>query len=46
MLAIGALAYGAHRWSQAGPRDPDVPEPRLDPDLERRVDEELASFDG
>ena len=43
-LALGALAW---RWSRA--REP-APAPaggsKLDPELERRVDEELARFDG
>ena len=48
-LGIGAVALGwlAWRWTRA--RDP-APAlaggPRLDPELDRRVDEELARFDG
>ena len=48
-LGGGALAigYGVWRWSRG--RDPAVAgapaAPRLDPALERRVDEELARFD-
>jgi cytochrome c-type biogenesis protein CcmH/NrfF len=44
-----ALAYGAWRWSRARgasdavSREPSVPP--LDPELDRRVDEELARFD-
>jgi cytochrome c-type biogenesis protein CcmH len=42
-----ALAYGAWLWSRnrAGPQ-PAVPQPALEPELERRLDEELARFDG
>jgi cytochrome c-type biogenesis protein CcmH len=51
-IAIGAAAigYGAWRWSR--PRAPDdavsraEPEPALPADEERRLDEELARFDG
>jgi cytochrome c-type biogenesis protein CcmH len=40
-LTVGLLVYG---WSRRrGPPDPPA---SLDPDLERRVDEELARFDG
>jgi cytochrome c-type biogenesis protein CcmH len=50
-LALGAVVVGllAWRWSRA--RDPDPPSlgpsgsGKLDPELERRVDEELARFD-
>ena len=44
-VALAALGYGAQRWSRepatvaAAPTD-------LDPELERRLDEELARFDG
>jgi cytochrome c-type biogenesis protein CcmH len=40
-LAVGALAW---RWTRARD-DLDGPEPELDPELERRVDAELARFD-
>jgi cytochrome c-type biogenesis protein CcmH len=39
-LTVGLLVYG---WSRR--RAPPVLEPPLDPDLERRVDEELARFE-
>jgi cytochrome c-type biogenesis protein CcmH len=48
-LAAVAVALAARRWSKA--RDPAPPGPSsngraaLDPDLERRLDEELARFD-
>ena len=44
-LFIGAAAVGllAWRWSRA--REPAATAARLDPALERRVDEELARFD-
>ena len=52
-LAIGALAVGAlaWRWSRGREQAPDAGAPelngrsRLDRDLERRLDEELARFD-
>ena len=51
LIPLGALAAGAltvgllvHAWSRR--RAPPHAEPPLDPDLERRVDEELARFDG
>jgi cytochrome c-type biogenesis protein CcmH len=51
-LAVAALAVALRRWSRA--RREEVAEtspsangrPPLDPELERRVDEELARFDG
>jgi cytochrome c-type biogenesis protein CcmH len=45
-LAVGALAlgYGAWRWSRA--REPAPAGAQLDPELERRVDDALARFDG
>ena len=50
-IAVGgvALAFGAWRWSRSRERR-DPPQqapvaPPLDPELERRVDEELARFD-
>jgi cytochrome c-type biogenesis protein CcmH len=47
-VVLGAVALGilAWRWSRA--RDPATARagPALDPELERRVDEELARFDG
>jgi len=46
-LGVGAVALGwlAWRWSRS--REPEVAAagPQLDPELERRVDEELARFD-
>jgi cytochrome c-type biogenesis protein CcmH len=52
ILPLGAVLTGAvvvaflvRSWSRrSGPPPP--PADRLDPDLERRVDEELARFDG
>lgn len=51
LLPLGALVAGVitvvllvQRWSgRRGPPDPERP---LDPDLERRLDEELARFEG
>ena len=46
-LAIGAVVVGALAWSWSRRRDAEADdEAALDPDLERRVDEELARFDG
>jgi cytochrome c-type biogenesis protein CcmH len=48
-LGAGALGYGAWAWSRhrnegdAGLR---LDQPPIEPDLERRLDEELARFDG
>ena len=42
--AAVVLAYAAWRWSRTGDREPERLE-RLDPELERRVDEELARFE-
>jgi cytochrome c-type biogenesis protein CcmH len=49
-LAAGALGAGVvgvlvWRWSRAREPEPAAAEP-LDPELERRLDEELARFDG
>ncbi len=50
-LAVGLLAVGLRRWSRTRPggRAPESASvngrPPLDPELERRVDEELARFD-
>jgi cytochrome c-type biogenesis protein CcmH len=51
-VAIGGLAVALRRWSRtrAEPERPLAPSPNgrppLDPELERRLDEELARFDG
>ncbi len=48
-VGVGALALGvlAWRWSRArGPASAAAGAGSLDPDLDRRVDEELARFDG
>jgi cytochrome c-type biogenesis protein CcmH len=42
-VALGGLAWA---WSRRGPGGPAPPDEPLDPELERRVDEELARFDG
>jgi len=48
MAGVAALGYGARRWSRApvGPPARSESEPAIDPDLERRIDEELDRFDG
>ena len=45
---VGAVALGvlAWRWSRARGAAPAAAGPPLDPELDRRVDEELARFDG
>ena len=51
VLAAVAIGVGAWRWSRSGEPDEAPFEPalnghrRLDPELERRLDEELARFD-
>ena len=41
-----ALGYGAWRWSRGRREPPAGPaQPRIEPDLDRRLDEELARFD-
>ncbi len=50
-IAVGVLAVALVRWSRSRP-EPDISRPSsangpaLDPELERRVDEELGRFDG
>jgi cytochrome c-type biogenesis protein CcmH len=48
-IAIGAVALAGGAWYWSHNRDPDDPTPpedsELDPELERRVDDELAAFD-
>jgi cytochrome c-type biogenesis protein CcmH len=46
-LALGAVVLGAlaWRWSRGRPGSVAPAGPRLDPELDRRVDEELARFD-
>ena len=45
LIGIAALGYGARHWTRAPATEPVQPAV-LDPELERRVDEELARFDG
>ncbi len=47
-IAVGAvgLGLGARHWSRTSRQPPAPPGPPLDPGLDRRVDEELARFDG
>ena len=47
-LLVGAVVVGVAAWHWSRSREPAEPAPpsaALDPDLERRVDEELARFD-
>jgi cytochrome c-type biogenesis protein CcmH len=46
VAGAGALAYGAWRWSRSAPGAEPLPAVPLEPELERRLDEELARFDG
>ncbi|MGH3013039.1 MAG: cytochrome c-type biogenesis protein [Gaiellaceae bacterium] len=48
-VAVAAVAVALRRWSRARPEASPAavgPAPALDPDLERRIDEELGRFDG
>ncbi len=45
LLGAAALALGAWRWSRSHEPAPAAAASDLDPELERRVDEELARFD-
>lgn len=49
-VVIGAVVVGVLAWTwsrrRAPPDDSDAADGPLDPELERRVDEELARFDG
>jgi cytochrome c-type biogenesis protein CcmH len=44
-VGIVVVAFLIRRWSRRAPAEPDGADARLDPQLERRVDEELARFD-
>ena len=46
-LGLGIVVVGALAWTWSRRRDSDVeaPDAELDPDLERRVDEELARYE-
>jgi cytochrome c-type biogenesis protein CcmH len=45
-LGVAALAAGALYWSRGGPPSQPPEEPGLDQETERRIDRELARFDG
>ncbi len=45
LLGVAALAAGARYWARRPPDDGPAP-PRLDSAMERRIDDELAQFDG
>ena len=45
-IIVAALAIGAGVWRWSRGRDGEPPQDRLDPELERRVDDALAGFDG
>jgi len=46
LAGAAALAYGAWRWSRGrGPAAAAAAGPPLDPELERRLDDELRAFD-
>jgi cytochrome c-type biogenesis protein CcmH len=44
-VLLGALAVGALAWRWTRRRDVDEADPELDPELERRLDAELARFE-
>jgi cytochrome c-type biogenesis protein CcmH len=44
LVAASIVGLGAWRWSRGREREPDGP--RLDPAIERRLDDELARWDG
>jgi cytochrome c-type biogenesis protein CcmH len=46
LAGVVALGYGARHWSRSPARAGEGADPPLDPELERRIDEELARFDG
>jgi cytochrome c-type biogenesis protein CcmH len=45
LIGVAALGLGARHWTRV-PATEGVRDDSLDPELERRVDEELARFDG
>jgi cytochrome c-type biogenesis protein CcmH len=46
LAGAAVVGFAAWRWSRNAPREPPAATgPPLDPELERRVDEELARFD-
>jgi cytochrome c-type biogenesis protein CcmH len=50
LVAAAGMALLARRWSRRGPDEPPASPayagPTLDPDVERRLDQELRDFDG
>ncbi len=46
LVGVVALAAGARYWSRSSPPTPPNGGPPLDSELERRIDAELARFDG
>ena len=46
VAGAAALAFGAWRWSRSREPAAEAAGPPLEPELERRLDEELARFDG
>jgi cytochrome c-type biogenesis protein CcmH len=46
VLAVAVVTVLARRWHAARSDEQDEPAPRLDAALERRLDDELARFDG
>jgi cytochrome c-type biogenesis protein CcmH len=46
LAGAAALGFGAWKWSRSREPAPAVAGPPLDPELERRLDEELRRFDG
>ncbi len=45
LLAAAAIAVGVWRWSRSRDAEPAPADERLDPELDRRVDDALARFE-
>jgi cytochrome c-type biogenesis protein CcmH len=45
LVAAPIVGWAAWRWSRARDSGPPVPPSRLDPDIERRIDSELARYE-
>ena len=46
LAGVVVLGFGARQWARAPAGAPSADKPPLDPEAERRVDEELDRFDG
>jgi cytochrome c-type biogenesis protein CcmH len=45
LVAVPIVGWAAWRWSRSRDPGPPVPPSRLDPDIERRIDSELARYE-